>query len=156
MIVLRASEKIEVAVGDEKHRQGEVLDLLEASYLAYTGRATIVDENNRPLDLKQVFMKYASGNLWWILFTVFTDLASRGRRIRKGFGERDIVVEHEGKKYMVYVTEEGAEIPVITLLSWIESSQHKDMIPVIAVVDMYGDVTYYQATSMSLRRISYP
>jgi hypothetical protein len=54
---------------------------------------------------------------------------------------------------MIYVTEEGAEIPMITLLSWIESSHHKDMIPVIAVVDMYGDVTYYQATNINLKKI---
>jgi tRNA splicing endonuclease len=63
------------------------------------------------------------------------------------------VVEHGNNRYRVYVTEEGAEIPMITLLSWIESSHHKDMIPVIAVVDMYGDVTYYQTSNINLRKI---
>ncbi|MDT7888383.1 MAG: hypothetical protein RQ885_05350 [Desulfurococcales archaeon] len=153
MILLKASNKIEVAVGDNKYREGDVLDLIEASYLVYTGRAKALDESGRELDAKELFRRYASGDLWWILFTVFTDLASRGRRVRRGYGERDLVVEHGNKIYMIYVTEEGAEIPMITLLSWIESSHHKDMIPVIAVVDMYGDVTYYQATNINLKKI---
>jgi len=153
MILLKASNKIEVAVGDNKYREGDVLDLIEASYLVYTGRAKALDESGRELDAKELFRRYASWDLWWILFTVFTDLASRGRRVRRGYGERDLVVEHGNKIYMIYVTEEGAEIPMITLLSWIESSHHKDMIPVIAVVDMYGDVTYYQATNINLKKI---
>ncbi len=153
MIMLRAGDKITVIKGGEKYREGETLDLFEASYLVYSGRARALDENNRELGIRELFMRYASGNLWWILFTVFTDLASRGRRIRRGYGERSIIVEHGGQRYLVYVTEEGVEIPIITLLSWIEGSQHKDMIPVIAVVDMYGDVTYYQAMGISLKKL---
>jgi len=153
LIILRASNRIEVVSGNGRYREGEVLDFIEASYLVYMGRAKALDESGRELEVKDLFMRYASGDLWWILFTVFTDLASRGRRVRKGYGERDIIVEHGGKTYMVYVTEEGVEIPIVTLLSWIESSHHKDMIPVIAVVDMYGDVTYYQASNINLRRI---
>lgn len=153
MIVLRAGDKITVVKGDEKYREGDAIDLFEASYLVYSGRAKAIDEKDGELGVKELFMRYASGDLWWIYFTVFTDLASRGRRIRRGYGERSIIVEHEGEKYMVYVTEEGARVPLITLLSWIESSQHKDLIPVIAVVDMYGDVTYYQAMSISLKRL---
>jgi tRNA splicing endonuclease len=153
VIALRASDKIQVIVGDAKYREGEELDLIEASYLVYTGRAKAFDEDGKELDVKELFKRYARGDLWWILFTVFTDLASRGRRVRKGYGERDLVVEHGNNRYRVYVTEEGAEISMITLLSWIESSHHKDMIPVIAVVDMYGDVTYYQTSNINLRKI---
>ncbi len=153
MITLRAGEKIIVIDGDERYKEGEALDLFETSYLVYSGRARVLDEDDRELGIRELFMRYASGDLWWILFTVFVDLASRGRRIRRGYGERSIIVEHGGERYMVYVTEEGAEVPVITLLSWIEGSQHKNLIPVIAVVDMYGDVTYYQAIGMSLKKL---
>ncbi|MEM0458113.1 MAG: hypothetical protein QXD76_03590, partial [Sulfolobales archaeon] len=58
-----------------------------------------------------------------------------------------------GKKYQIYVTEENVFIPISIILDWIESSMKKGFIPVIAVVDMYGDVTYYKASKHSFRKI---
>lgn len=155
-LIIRAGKRIVVVKGGGGYEEGSELDLLQASHLVYSGKALAVDEDGRELGIRDLFARYASGDLWWILFTVFNDLASRGRKVRRGYEDRDLVVEHGGKTYRIYVTEEGASVPIITLLSWLEGSQHKDLVPVIAVVDMYGDVTYYQPFTVSFKRIGGP
>lgn len=155
-LIIRAGKRLTIARGGGEYEEGSELDLLQACYLVYTGRARALDEEGREVGIRELFAKYARGDLWWILFTVFNDLVSRGRRVKRGYGDRDLVVEHEGKAYRVFVTEEGASVPIVTLLSWIEGSQHKDLAPVIAVVDMYGDVTYYQPFSISFKKIFQP
>ncbi|MEM0043377.1 MAG: hypothetical protein QXJ51_00010 [Sulfolobales archaeon] len=142
-----------VEKGSERYREGEAIEPLEVAYLLQEERAIVLDESNRVLELKDLVMIYSSKREWWLLFTVLYDLHKRGRIARRGFGDRDLILEREGKKYQIYVTEENVFIPISIILDWIESSMKKGFIPVIAVVDMYGDVTYYKASKHSFRKI---
>ncbi|MEZ0290612.1 MAG: hypothetical protein ABWJ42_05930 [Sulfolobales archaeon] len=145
--------KFIVTRGSERYRERTQLDPLEVAYLLQEDRAVVYDEGGRSIDLRDLVSLFSEKKEWWLLFTVLYDLYKRGRIARRGFTDRDLMIEREGKKYQIYVAEENVFIPISLVLEWIESSMSKGLIPVIAVVDMYGDVTYYKASKHSFRRI---
>ena len=120
------------------------IDLIKAAYLLYHNKAIAIDENGKNISLRDLFMRYGDKEEWWILFSVFTDLAKRGFKVEKGYSSRDLIALKGDKKYRIFVTEEGMKIKLSYLYTWIEGTQVKDLDVLIAVVDMYGDITYYQ------------
>ncbi len=139
--------------GSDKYPRGKILDPLEVAYLLHEDRAIVFGDGGKILTLRDLASMYADKKEWWLLFTVLHDLYKRGRIARRGFGENDLILEREGKRYQIYVTEENVIVSVNELLEWIDKTFAKNMIPVIAVVDMYGDVTYYKASKHTFKKI---
>ncbi|HDD26374.1 MAG TPA: hypothetical protein ENF75_04715, partial [Acidilobales archaeon] len=86
-------------------------------------------------------------------FAVYYDLRMRGRRVRMGFQENDLIVEYGSEKIAVFVTEENNPIAVSKLLEWIKYALSKGLKPILAVVDMHGDITYYEVLETNLVNI---
>lgn len=139
--------------GSEKYPSGTVLDPLEVAFLLHEGKAIVFKENGETLSLKDLAIMYSDKREWWLLFTVLHDLFKRGRIVKRGFGERDLILERDNKKYQIYVAEENVMVSINELIEWIDNSFSKNMIPVIAIVDMYGDVTYYKASKHMFKKI---
>ena len=131
---------------------GRVLHFIEVAYLLYTKRAELYTETGSKIDFEELFRKFGNRKLW-TLFTVYYDLRHRGRRVRPGMSENDIVIEDKSNPIRIFVAEENTELSLNTLLEWIEDSMKKGYKPIIAVVDMYGDVTYYEMAKISLPKI---
>ena len=146
------NDKYVVVRGSEKYPKGTILDPLEVAFLIYEGKAVVFD-NDKVLSLKDLVDRYSDKKDWWLLFTVLYDLYKRGRIVKRGFSENDLILEREGKKYRIFVTEENVFLPITLISEWIESSIDKGYIPVIAVVDMHGDVTYYKASKYMFKKL---
>jgi len=151
--ILYVAGQFIVKKGSDKYPMGSILDPLEVAYLLHEDKAIVYGSRGEKITLRDLAYMHADKKEWWLLFTVLHDLYKRGRIAKRGFGENDLVLEREGKKYRIYVTEENVVVPISELLEWIEKAFSKNMIPVIAVVDMYGDVTYYKASKHVFKKI---
>lgn len=145
-----------VSRGSEKYPRGAVLDPLEVAYLLHEDRAVVYGEGRRALTLRDLVEMFSDKKEWWLLFTVVHDLFKRGRVVKRGFGENDLILERDGHKYQIFVAEENVFLPISVVLEWVESSMSKGYTPVIAVVDMYGDVTYYRMSRHFFKKIEKP
>lgn len=132
---------------------GRILHFVEVAYLIYTGRAEIFDDKGNKLSFEDFFSNYCSDRKAWILFTVYFDLRKRGKRAKPGLTNSDIIVEHQKESMRIFVTEENTQLSLQTIIEWIEDSLRKGYKPLMAVVDMYGDVTYYELSKINLPRI---
>ena len=139
--------------GKEIRGIGKVLHFVEAAYLIYTGKAEIFDDKGNRLSFEEFFSKYCSDRRAWILFTVYFDLRKRGKKAKPGLTNSDIIVEHQKESLRIFVTEENTQLPLRTIIEWIEDSLRKGYKPLMAVVDMYGDITYYELSKISLPKI---
>ncbi len=119
-------------------------------YLAYTGRARIVDADGNELSIEDAVKSLGDKSLW-ITFSTFLDLRRRGKIPEPGSSPNELVIDSEGM--CVYVYEENAIVTPEELVSITESSMRRECRAVIAVVDMYGDVTYYEVSKMSFPKI---
>ena len=133
---------------------GRVLHFVEVAYLLYTQRAELICENGMKLNFEEFFSKFGGDRKSWILFAVYYDLRKRGRKVRPGITESDLIIENKSTSMRIFVTEENTQLQLKTVMEWIEDSLRKGYKPYIAVVDMYGDVTYYEVSKISLPRIS--
>jgi tRNA-intron endonuclease len=79
------------------------------------------------------------------LFTVYRDLRRKGRRPRKGFRRKTLLYEREGRIYEVLVLSEGYVETLRSIIEWSRQAAADDHVPIIAVVDRTGLVTYYEA-----------
>ncbi|RLG88621.1 MAG: hypothetical protein DRO15_02410 [Thermoprotei archaeon] len=132
---------------------GKVLHFVEVAYLLYTGRAEVFDDRGNKLGFEEFFSKYSSSRRAWILFTVYFDLRKRGKRAKPGLSDSDVIVEHQRDSLRIFVTEENTQLSLRTIIEWIEDSLRKGYKPIMAVVDMYGDVTYYELSKINLPKI---
>jgi len=139
---------------------GDKLILFEEEYLylMYHGKLEVVDENGKQYqfeDLMEVLQKRDPKT--WFNFLVYYDLRSRGYYVKRG-PSRDIPFrlyekgDVEGAKYHVVTLVEGEQISVPQIMSILEAIQRADKEAIIAVVDANGDVTYYEASVVTLER----
>ncbi len=127
------------------------VDPIIALYLAYNSNAKIVDEENRELDLDSIIKICEENNRALETFFVFLDLVKRGRKARPGIQGNEIVLEDE--KIRIYAIDENSKIGVRDLYALVDRSIKQGYRVIIALVDLYGDVTYYEVNKMDFQRI---
>lgn len=137
----------------DKLRGKYVVDFIEAAYILQSTKGIVIDSSGNPLDLKTLFIKYSRKSIDWAKFSVYYDLRKRGRKVKIGFTENDLIVEYGNERMLIFVTEENIGITVNKLLEWVKYSFSKGFKPLLAVVDMHGDITYYEITEVSLANI---
>ena len=135
-----------------------LLDPLEVAYLAFKGKGEIV-EDGKKVALEEFFSRvHSRDSLFWVKFTVYYDLRSRGRVVKPGFTSNSLLL-YESKntripaEMIVYVVEESSMFTLEKLLEWVEIAAKNDKTPILAVVDRHGDVTYYLMSRFTPVRI---
>jgi len=82
------------------------------------------------------------------LFIVYYDLRRRGRRVTRGLRPRTLIVSRgESNQLEVLVLSEGSKTTFRDIAEWSRLAARDGYLPVVAVVDGYGVVTYYEARS---------
>ncbi|MDK2384759.1 MAG: hypothetical protein QI199_08170 [Candidatus Korarchaeota archaeon] len=125
-------------------REGLELDPLEALYLAYRGRLVVRDTGGRRLGFEELVETLSRhDDMLWVRFTVYHDLRSRGRRVSRGPAPGSLVYTGPDGRIEVYVLEESRMTSLNEVMEYIDASTRNDRVPVLAIVDRHGDVTYY-------------
>lgn len=125
-----------------------VLDPLEVAYFLFQDLARVEFKGLR-VELEEFFSKmHKLDPMFWVKFTVYNDLKSRGRIVKPGFTSNSLLL-YESKeklstaKKIVFVVEESSMFTLEELLEWVEIAARNDKESILAVVDRHGDVTYY-------------
>lgn len=156
-IVLKilGSGEITIASGDlkiERFVSGEkgFVDPALAFYLVYSGMADVIDENNSKVGFEE-FVEKIQSRLKGSVFLVLMDLLKRGKKVLAGSSENELILVDE--KASVLVLDEDAVVRVDDLYNDVDRAIKQGYKLIIAVVDMYGDVTYYEVSKMSFPKI---
>lgn len=125
--------------------KGEVVDPLEAAYQLVRGRIHVEGLPEGWIGgIKLVSAIVRDPDL----FLVYYDLRRRGRRVMRGLRRRTLIVARGGDKELeVLVLSEGTHTTFRDIAEWSKLASRDGFIPVVAVVDGYGVVTYYEARS---------
>jgi len=124
------------------------LEPLEIAYLLFKGRVKTLSEGVE-VKLEEYFSKLHSQDRdFWVKFTVYHDLKSRGRVVKPGFTSNSLLIypsknTNEPADKIVYIVEESKMMSLEELLEWLQIASRTDKEPIIAIVDRHGDVTYY-------------
>lgn len=134
------------------------IHVIEALYILYTGQGRAVSEDGAEIGFKEVMEAYTSINpLAWVEFEVYYDLKKRGRMPVPGPRPHTLLLRGGKKspKYTRYilVLEESRSITPDYLSGFVEEALHNDWEPVVAIVDRYGDITYYSITLFRPQRL---
>ena len=144
--VIDGVEEVEKKLG-RKLGPKRMLTLLETAYLAYINLADIIINNNKTT-FKDIIILYSRENPHaWAEFEVYIDLRQRGRIVAPGPRSNTLLVKYrkidKNYRYYVLVLEEDIEVPLTKLKSFIEEAHKNGWEPLLAIVDRYGDITYY-------------
>jgi len=136
---------IGISYGDEY-----LLHLAEVLYLLESDKF-IVRIKDKVLSRENIFVFYWSKNPEiWDLYIVYRDLRKRGYipRIVHDAAPPTILFSRgkEGEiKYSVFILSEGKPISVTDLVEIVEKALKNKRIPILAIVDKDGNISYYEA-----------
>ncbi|MDK6027813.1 hypothetical protein QPL79_00310 [Ignisphaera sp. 4213-co] len=134
----------------EEPEAGKQIDPALAFYLIYNNVADVVNENNVKIGFDE-FIKRIQSSVNTSIFLVLMDLLKRGKKVSMGVSKNELVLVDE--KTRILVLDEDAVINVENLYNTVDRAIKQGYKLVIAVVDMYGDVTYYEVSKMSFPKI---
>ncbi len=134
----------------EARTDDKQMPLLEALYLAYRGKAELVIDNT-PVTLEDVVRLATECDPdIWVKLEVYIDLRKRGRILSPGPRPNTLLMKRKKSEpyYKIYILilEENKPIPVSLIEAFIEEARKNSWEPLIAIVDRYGDITYYTPT----------
>ena len=144
--IVEGVDEVRRLLGVEAGRR--LVTLCEALLLVADGRAVLLSSDGRRLSLEEAVVEASKFNPdAWLKLEVFNDLRRRGRIVAPGPRRNTLLVKLRRRSpnydYYVLVAEERRPIRLATLMSFIEEALKNGWTPLIAVVDAYGDVTYY-------------
>ncbi|MCS7104910.1 MAG: hypothetical protein NZ954_05020 [Thermofilaceae archaeon] len=132
-------------------QRGDVLELslIEATYLLYKGELQVKDEEGRILGFEELTrLAAALDPVFWIKLLVYSDLRSRGLRVKPIEGSPVMIAERKVKegerKYMVLCVEEGVRVGFRDLEMYIRRALESKRDLVLAIIDKEGNVSYYR------------
>jgi tRNA-intron endonuclease len=138
----------------------EALLLFERKRLEITLNNSDSGESE-PLTAGSLVRIFSENDSWfWVRYQVYKDLRNRGYVVRLGYGKfapyrlypRGASAEGSVSKKLVYPLGEGDHLDLERLDQIVANarSSRKDLL--LGVVDRLGDVTYYQASQLELKR----
>jgi tRNA-intron endonuclease len=94
----------------------------------------------------------------WLRFLLYSDLRKRGYLVKPGYGpqleyrvyRRGALMGKEPAKYLVYGLIEGEPIAINELSSISSSAKLSKKDLILAVIDRQGEITYYDASEVTL------
>jgi tRNA-intron endonuclease len=121
------------------------VELLEALHLLATRRIAIEGKTGW-----EKALKYARKfNIKLSLFMVYHDLRKKGRKAKLGTRPGTLILNIGSRRTEILVLEEGVLMTLEDLAEWSRSSMSSGYEPVIAIVDRYGVITYYEARAVN-------
>ncbi|BBG24455.1 hypothetical protein [Sulfuracidifex tepidarius] len=92
----------------------------------------------------------------WDRLAVYVDLKQKGKVVCKGYDDSTLIIKDrkiEGKsKAIILVINEAEKISPTKLLDVISRSKSLNLEVLVALVDKYGDITYYNISEARLIR----
>lgn len=92
----------------------------------------------------------------WDRLAVYIDLKQKGKVVCRGYDDSTLIIKDrkiEGKsKAIALVINEAEKISPVKLLDIISRSKSLDLEVLVAIVDKYGDITYYNISEAKLIR----
>lgn len=119
-------------------------------HLVYTDKAKVYDDKGVDLGFEDL-VKSIRDSEAFSTFIVFHDLAKKGKNIRVGTSARELVLPDDNIK--VYVLDEDSYISAEDLYKLVDKTIKQDYRLVIAVVDLNGEITYYEVNKMDFPRL---
>lgn len=138
-------------------REGARITLIEAAYLVYIGAAKVASINGKELSFRDLMRHALTKNPYaWVEFEVYYDLRKRGKLPVPGPRPHSLLLRRSKKDprytHYILILEESRRIEIETLTSFVEEALHNQWEPLVAIVDRYGDITYYSVRSIYPRR----
>jgi tRNA splicing endonuclease len=131
-------------------KEGEHVDPVLALYLIFNNIARVEGENGAEIDLAKL-IEEMQNSLSSSALLVLQDLMKRGRKVVPGATKNDLVLL--GERIVIHVLDEDADIGVEELYNMVDNAIKQGYRFVVAIVDMHGDVTYYEVTKTSFPKI---
>ncbi len=149
--------------------EGEVkLHPLEVAYILFLGEGVAITEDGERLGFEEYLGRVLKAleercskegrdcvlsKLFWSMFTVYYDLRRRKRKVIPEVRREGTILEiRKGRWWAEFlVLEEGIETTIEYLTTWMEDVRANDMMPVVAIVDRNGSVTYYEVGKATLK-----
>lgn len=118
-------------------------------YLAYVDRAEVVDSEGRKLSFEELVSSIADVNVF-STFIVLYDLVKKGKKVSLN-NNREIVILDENIE--VYVLDEDSYVMAEDLYKLVDRAIKHSHRFIIAVVDINGEITYYEVSKTNFPRI---
>ncbi len=139
-------------------RSTSILEPIELLYLTYNGLAEVYDEKGGKLGFQELISIFTLSNPYtWVEFEVYLDLRKRGKIPVKGPRPHTFLLRRskKAKEYTHYilVLEENRPVKIATIYSFVEEALKNNWQPILAIVDRYGDITYYAAMPFHPRKV---
>ena len=131
-------------------KEGEHVDPVLALHLVFNNIARVEGEDGAEIDLAKL-IEEMQNSLSSSALLVLQDLMKRGRKVVPGATKNDLVLL--GERIVIHVLDEDADIGVEELYNMVDNAIKQGYRFVVAIVDMHGDVTYYEVTKTSFPKI---
>ncbi|MEM1541340.1 MAG: hypothetical protein QW101_02275 [Ignisphaera sp.] len=145
--LVRASSDLKERFGLSEEKEVPLPILL---YLVYTGVAEIVNEKGERIGFRDLVKSLKNANTF-SMFIVLYDLVKRGRKVGVGEIHNELVIIDE--KIKIYVLDEDSYIVAEELYKIVDRAIKQGYRLVVAVVDINGEVTYYEVNKTDFPRI---
>ncbi|AEM39158.1 tRNA intron endonuclease, catalytic domain-containing protein [Pyrolobus fumarii 1A] len=127
--------------------EGRRLHPVEVAYILYRD-AAVVKIGEKSVTFREFMTLYSRINPMALpFFEVYYELRRRGKLPIPGPRENTLVLirsrRNPKQTHYILVVEEGRPVPIKLLQSFVEEARHRGLEPVLAIVDRYGDVTFY-------------
>jgi tRNA splicing endonuclease len=119
-------------------------------HLVYTGVAEVYDDKGYKLSFDDL-VKVVNDIDTFTVFMVLHDLVKKGKKVCLGDNPRELLLLSE--KARVLVIDEDSYITAEDLYNQVEKAIKQETRLIIAVVDVNGEITYYEVNKMDFPRI---
>jgi len=133
------------------------LDLIEATFLAETGRLDVLCDNEKMTFPSLLEYSSSASEGFDIRYMVYRDIRQRGFVVKPEVGEIDLSVFPRGKtlsdsrpKYLVKAVSERTAFNIDALMELAETTGSKGRELLFGIVDEEGDMTYYVVSKREL------
>lgn len=130
--------------------EGKEVPLPLLLYLAYTNSAEIVDEKGEKIMFNDIVKLVKDVNAF-STFLVLYDLSRKGKKVVIGENTSILVIIDD--KIKVFVLDEDSYIAAEDLYDIVDRSIKQGYRVVIALVDINGEVTYYEVSKTDFPKI---
>jgi len=126
-------------------------DILHIIHSIVNGRRAAIDVKGIKINIEELLALCKNVSNIWNEYIVFADLLRRGKKPRIDAEQGTLLVEDQ--RIQVIVLKEDELVSIRVLLDAIEKAQRRGYTSIIAVVDIHGDVTYYEASKIVMPKI---
>jgi len=126
-------------------------DILYILHSIVNGRRVAIDVKGVRINIEELLTLCKNISDIWSEYIVFADLLRRGKKPRIDVAQGTLLIEDQ--RIQVIVLKEDEPVSIRTLLDAIEKAQRRGYTSIIAVVDIHGDVTYYEASKIVMPKI---